>query len=82
MQATLTSANYNRQHTINLVVREHEILLTTADGKEIGSIRVETSERDVQEGDRWVVQPSDDFFVSFEPRKGCIVERGTAWVQA
>lgn len=80
MQVTLTSKNHNREHSFNLVVREHEIVLTTPDGEEFATLQVETSENDVLQDDSYKTVPTNCFFLNFCPARDSRCDKGSAWV--
>lgn len=80
MQVTLTSKNHGQKHSFNLVVRDQEIVLTTADGEEFAHLAVETSENDIETDDGYETVPTKNFFVNFTPAGAAVAGKSTAFV--
>jgi len=83
MKVTLQSDDkHDRKHSFNVVVRDHELLLTTPEGKAIASLVVQTMERDVKgEDDKYHTEPTDNFWVCFRPSEfSGMKDAAEAWV--
>lgn len=73
MKATLKSINRPEiSKTIILILRENEVLITTEDGEAIGSLSVEIMDKDVERNGKFIIEPTESFWVIFNP-----VEAGT-----
>jgi hypothetical protein len=66
----MKSYNYPEiDHPINFVVRDHEIVFSLPNGKEIASLQVCTMEKDVKnDSGKYETKPSKSFWLQFFPK--------------
>lgn len=53
--------------TIVFTIRDDKVLISTEDGKEIANIVVNIMDKEVKDGDKWDIAPSNSYWVVFNP---------------
>ena len=77
----LISRNRKLPHEFNFIVREHEIVIIDSNFKEVATITVETMDKDVEKDGKWVTEPTENFWISFNPEENSGIKNSAeVWI--